>query len=141
MRDMGVEPFLLSSSLVAVIAQRLVRVLCDECRVSHTASSVEFDQIKNVQIGKQLSEPPMVYSPGSCSACNNTGYSGRTGIYELITIDETMRSMIHDIGAEQELEKYAHQKAASIRQDGIRLVLEGVTTLEEVMRVTKEDVE
>jgi len=94
-----------------------------------------------VQIGKELSQSPAIYSPGSCSACNNTGYAGRTGIYELITIDETMRSMIHDVDAEQELEKYAHQKTASIRQDGIRLVLEGVTTLEEVMRVTKEDVE
>jgi general secretion pathway protein E len=58
-----------------------------------------------------------------------------------VAIDEKMRAMIHDIGAEQELEKYAHQHTASIRQDGIRLVLEGVTTLEEVMRVTKEDVE
>jgi general secretion pathway protein E len=141
MRDMGVEPFLLSSSLVAVLAQRLVRVLCSECRVSHTATEVEFEQIKNVQIGKNLTEAPKIYSPGSCSACNNTGYSGRSGIYELVAIDEKMRAMIHDIGAEQELEKYAHQHTASIRQDGIRLVLEGVTTLEEVMRVTKEDVE
>lgn len=141
MRDMGVEPFLLSSSLVAVLAQRLVRVLCSECKVSHAATEVELEQIKNVQIGKDLSEIPKIYSPGSCSACNNTGYSGRSGIYELVMIDEKMRAMIHDIGAEQELEKYAHQNTASIRQDGIRLVLEGVTTLEEVMRVTKEDVE
>jgi len=138
MRDMGVEPFLLSSSLVAVLAQRLVRVLCDECRTSRTASDVEFEQLKLTDAGKKLTEPPAIFTPGSCSACNNTGYAGRTGIYELVNIDETMRSMIHDIGAEQQLEQYAHQHTASIRQDGMRLVLEGVTTLEEVMRVTKE---
>lgn len=140
MRDMGVEPFLLASSLVAVLAQRLVRVLCDDCKVSHTASSVEYEQLRMAQTGIAMNDAPVIYSPGSCNACNGTGYSGRTGIYELVTIDENMRTMIHDVGAEQELEKYAHQHTHSIRQDGMRLVLEGVTTLEEVMRVTKEDI-
>ena len=140
MRDMGVEPFLLASSLVAVLAQRLVRVLCDECKISHTASPVEYEQLSMALAGKSMQDTPIIFAPGSCSACNGTGYSGRSGIYELVTIDETMRSMIHDIGSEQELEKYAHQHTASIRQDGMRLVLEGITTLEEVMRVTKEDV-
>ena len=140
MRDMGVEPFLLASSLVAVLAQRLVRVLCEDCKVSHTASQVEFKQLKFARIEKPLGEAPLIYSPGSCATCNGTGYSGRTGIYELISIDENMRAMIHDTDSEQELEKYAHRGTASIRQDGMRLVLEGITTLEEVMRVTKDDI-
>ncbi len=139
MRDMGVEPFLLASSLVAVLAQRLVRVLCDECKISHTASAGEFEQLKMADPSISQGNSPVIYAPGSCSACNGTGYAGRTGIYELVTIDETMRGMIHEISSEQELEKYAHRQIASIRQDGMRLVLEGVTTLEEVMRVTKED--
>ena len=141
MRDMGVEPFLLSSSLVAVLAQRLVRVLCEECKIAHTATSVEQEQFRLSQINgvADSGSVPTIYSPGSCATCNNSGYAGRTGIYELVTIDDTMRNMIHDIGSEQELEKYAHQQTHSIRQDGIRLVLKGVTTLEEVMRVTKDD--
>jgi general secretion pathway protein E len=140
MRDMGVEPFLLASSLVAVLAQRLVRVLCVECKVSHPASSVEYEQLNSAQTGKSMSVAPIIYSPGSCNACNGSGYSGRSGIYEMVAIDEKMRSMIHDIGSEQDIEQYAHQQTSSIRQDGMRLVLEGVTTLEEVLRVTKEDI-
>lgn len=139
MRDMGVEPFLLSSSLVAVLAQRLVRVLCDECKIPHTASSVEHEQLNLASNNSATDAAPTIFAQGSCAACNNSGYAGRTGIYELVTVDDTMRSMIHDISSEQELEKYAHQHTASIRQDGIRLVLKGVTTLEEVMRVTKDD--
>ncbi len=139
MRDMGVEPFLLSSSLVAVLAQRLVRELCEECKIPHTATQVEQEQFRLVQSGDSTNNVPTIYSPGSCAACNNSGYAGRTGIYELVDIDDTMRNMIHDNSSEQELEKYAHQHTASIRQDGIRLVLAGVTTLEEVMRVTKDD--
>ena len=139
MRDMGVEPFLLSSSLVAVLAQRLVRVLCEECKIPHTATSVENEQLSLAQDEGATDTVPTIYAPGSCAACNNSGFAGRTGIYELVTIDDKLRSMIHDISAEQELEKYAHQHTPSIRQDGIRLVLKGVTTLEEVMRVTKDD--
>ena len=92
--------------LQLVLAQRLVRVLCEKCKTSRTASDVEFEQLKLTETGKQLTTPPIIYTPGSCSACNNTGYAGRTGIYELVNIDENMRSMIHDIGAEQKLEKY-----------------------------------
>ena len=137
LRDMGVEPFLLSSSLLAVLAQRLVRVLCPQCKQAHTATHSE-----RTQLGADADPqgaPPSIYSPKGCKACNHSGYSGRTGIYELVVIDEGLRSMIHDLASEHDLERHARTLSASIRADGIRLVLEGVTTLEEVLRVTRED--
>jgi general secretion pathway protein E len=138
LRDMGVEPFLLSSSLVGVLAQRLVRVLCPACKQPRPASATEYEQLR-AYIKVSLDSPPTIFSSRGCSACNNTGYAGRTGIYELVVLDETLRSMIHDLSGEQALERHARKLTPSIRQDGIRLVLNGITTLEEVLRVTRED--
>ncbi len=131
LRDMGVEPFLLSSSLIGVLAQRLVRVLDDETKVPYTATDYECALLE-----VDPSNPPTLYKPGNVP---NGGFTGRTGIYELITIDDQMRSMIHDGVSEQQLEKYARRRCPSIRADGRRRVLEGSTTLEEVLRVTRED--
>ncbi len=131
LRDMGVEPFLLSSSLIGVIAQRLVRVLDDETKVPYVASEYECRSL-NVD----PTNPPTLFRPSDDEA---TGFRGRTGIYELIVIDDTMRTMIHDGVSEQELEKYARTLTPSIRDDGRRRVLAGDTTLEEVLRVTRED--
>jgi general secretion pathway protein E len=131
LRDMGVEPFLLSSSLIGVLAQRLVRVLDDETKQAYAATEYECRIL-----GIDPSTPPTLYRPGAGS---NAGFSGRTGIYELIAVDDLMRSMIHDGVSEQNLEKHARTMGPSIRADGRRRVLEGVTTLEEVLRVTRED--
>ena len=131
LRDMGVEPFLLSSSLVGVLAQRLVRVLDEDTKVPYTAREYECHSLKI-----HPSSPPTLYRNGSGDA---TGYRGRTGIYELIVIDDTMRTMIHDGASEQKLEKYARTMTPSIRADGRRRVLDGDTTLEEVLRVTRSD--
>jgi general secretion pathway protein E len=138
LRDMGVEPFLLSSSLVGVLAQRLVRVLCPQCKQAHPATSIEHDQLRSY-IKVPTEDTPTICSPVGCGACNNSGYAGRTGIYELVVLDDTLRSRIHDMSGEQELERHARTLMPSIRQDGIHLVLKGVTTLEEVLRVTRED--
>ena len=100
---------------------------------------MEYEQLNLAEYGSGVSEAPTIYSAQGCPSCNNSGYNGRSGIYEFITLDNTFRSMIHDIGAEQDLDEYAHKIAPSIRQDGIRLVLQGKTTLEEVMRVTREN--
>jgi general secretion pathway protein E len=81
---------------------------------------------------------PMLYSAEGCRHCNFTGYSGRRGIFELIEVDEVMRGMIHDGSGEQDIEKYARRSTPSIFQDGIRHVLKGETSLEEVLRVTQE---
>ncbi|HLT89873.1 MAG TPA: type II secretion system ATPase GspE [Woeseiaceae bacterium] len=131
LRDMGVEPFLLSSSLIGVLAQRLVRVLDDDTKVAYPAREYECRSL-----GLDPADPPMLYRPGTE---DGTGYRGRTGIYELIAVDDTMRTMIHDGVSEQQLERYARTLGPGIRDDGRRLVLAGVTTLEEVLRVTRAD--
>ena len=134
LRDMGVEPFLLSSSLIGVLAQRLVRVLCDDCKQPYTPGEADCDMI-----GIAHDHPPTLYHPRGCSTCSHLGYRGRTGIYELVIIDDTMRSMIHDGGGEMDLEREARKSSKGIRQDGWRRVLAGVTTVEEVLRVTQGD--
>jgi len=134
LRDMGVEPFLLASSLIGILAQRLVRKLCPTCKEAHTATDTECKWL-----ACEPSQAPTIYTASSCPECNHLGYAGRTGVYELISIDETLQQMVHDGRGEQEMEKYAHQSSNSLRQDGQRLVLEGITSLEEVLRVSRED--
>ena len=131
LRDMGVEPFLLSSSLIGVLAQRLVRVLDDDTKVPYTATEYECRVL-----GVDPGNPPTLYKPGEDGAA---GFAGRTGIYELIAVDNAMRAMVHDGVSEQDLERHARTMTPSIRADGRRRVLGGSTTLEEVLRVTRED--
>jgi general secretion pathway protein E len=131
LRDMGVEPFLLSSSLIGVLAQRLVRVLDDETRIPYTASEYECGLL-----GVDPANPPTLYHPGEGTSA---GFSGRSGIYELVAVDDEMRAMIHNGVSEQDLERHARKSSISIRADGTRRVLAGDTTLEELLRVTRED--
>jgi general secretion pathway protein E len=131
LRDMGIEPFLLSSSLIGVLAQRLVRVLDDDTKIAYMARDYEARTLN-----LDPAHPPTLYKPGTG---NGTGFRGRTGIYELIAVDDRMRTMIHDGVSEQDFERYARTKSPSIRDDGRRRVLAGDTTLEEVLRVTRED--
>lgn len=137
--DMGVEPFLLSSSLIGVIAQRLVRTLCSHCHTwtdANVAQAQMFDEIsQQVNVGEGLKLP----KPVGCEKCNNTGFRGRTAIYEVVPVDDKLRQLIHGQVAEFELEAYARTKTPSIRADGLKKVLAGKTTLEEVLRVTKEN--
>ncbi len=133
LRDMGVEPFLLSSSLVGVLAQRLVRLLDPDTRQPYVASEYECSVL-----GVDPADPPRLYrAPDDLPA--GEGYRGRTGIYELVPIDDSIRTMIHDGAGEHELERYARTLTPSIREDGLRKVLAGETTLEEVLRVTRGD--
>jgi len=134
LRDMGVELFMLSSSLIGVLAQRLIRVLCPECKREHPASETD-RQVLGLGPDAAL---PTLYSAEGCRHCSFTGYHGRRGIFELIEVDETMRGMIHDGVGEQEIEQYARHNTPSIFHDGIRHVLDGNTSLEEVLRVTQE---
>jgi general secretion pathway protein E len=133
LRDMGVEPFLLSSTLLGVLAQRLVRLLCKECKQPYTANSVDCERFK-----LDVSAPPTFYKAEGCKHCNYLGYRGRTGIYELVDIDEHLRVMIHDGSGEHEIERYVRGKSPGLRQDGLRRVLAGDTSVEEVLRVTRE---
>jgi general secretion pathway protein E len=132
LRDMGIEPFLLSSSLIGVLAQRLVRVLNPETKQPFQAGEYE-RRLLNLR----PDEPsPTLYRPGRDPT---GGYRGRSGIYELIIVDDTMRTMIHDGVSEQEIERHARLATPSIRDDGRAKVLRGETTIEEVLRVTRED--
>jgi general secretion pathway protein E len=131
LRDMGIEPFLLSSSLIGVLAQRLVRVLDDKTKVPYTARDYECRTLK-----VDPANPPTLYRAADD---DNNGFRGRTGIYELISIDDEMRTMIHDGVSEQDLERHARGASPGIRADGRRRVLAGTTTLEEVLRVTRAD--
>jgi general secretion pathway protein E len=133
LRDMGVEQFLLSSSVVGIIAQRLVRLLCPHCREPHTMTEGEarlFDL--------DPADPPQVWGPGEsgCEHCNRTGYMGRSGIYELVAVDDSMRNLIHDGAGEFELERHARRRGPGIRADGLRRIRAGETSIEEVLRVT-----
>ena len=132
LRDMGIEPYLLSSSLIGVLAQRLVRVLDPATREAYSASEFECRALN-----ADPASPPTLYRPKQ--GFEATGFRGRTGIYELIAVDDRMRTMIHDGASEQELERHARTLSPSIRDDGRRRVLEGATTIEEVVRVTRED--
>ncbi len=132
--DMGVEPFLLASSLTGLLAQRLIRLLCEECKKPELATARECEIL-----GVSETNSPVIYHPVGCVNCRQSGYSGRSGVYELIAMDESLRTMTHDGAAEQHMRKYARGLFPSLRQDGHRRVLMGDTSLEEVLRVTGED--
>jgi general secretion pathway protein E len=133
LRDMGVEPFLLSSSLIGVMAQRLVRVLCPHCKLPHIPTA---DECMFLEIPPQ--NPPQIYTAQGCERCSKTGYSGRTGIYEVLLLDNELKLMIHDNAGESEMGAYIRTIYPSIRQDGLLRILAGHTTIEEVIRVTSE---
>ncbi|MCD9499766.1 type II secretion system ATPase GspE [Photobacterium carnosum] len=133
LRDMGIEPFLVSSSLLGVLAQRLVRTLCAECRQPYDADT---EQKKLFKL--PATDSLTLYRPCGCDKCNFKGYRGRTGIHELLQVDERIQELIHAEAGELALEKYVRQTTPSIRDDGLDKVRQGITTLEEVMRVTKE---
>jgi type II secretion system protein E len=136
--DMGIEPFLVSSSLECLIAQRLVRLICPKCRVrikptdemlEAMKKDIDFD-IKSVEI----------YEGKGCQDCRFTGYRGRTGIYEFIAITEKIRSMILERASSQQIKRQAMAEGmVTLRQDGLRKVLQGLTTLAEVVRVTQQE--
>ena len=133
--DMGVEPFLLASSLIGVVAQRLVRRLCRECRKAVVRDAQE---LRVVDIG-EVPSGATIYTARGCVVCNQSGYRGRTGIYEMLAVDDGLRRLIHDRASEQQLREYAvAQGMRPLRKDGWRWVVQGVTSLEELVRVTGE---
>ncbi len=134
LRDMGVEPFLLSSSIIGLMAQRLVRTLCKSCRVAYDPEPRERQLLRIPD-----DEPATLYKQKGCEACNHSGYRGRSGIYEFISVNDAMRTLIHDGASEQTLEAHARRSSPSINDDGRSKVLNGTTTLEEMLRVTRED--
>ena len=130
--DMGVEPFLIASSLVGVLAQRLVRRLCPDCKKPHTPDASEMELL-GVEAGQEIT----LYRPQGCVACDQIGYRGRIGIYELVEMNEGMRRLIHDQASEDQLNDHARKSSLSLLQNGFQRVLQGETTVDEVFRVTQ----
>lgn len=130
LRDMGVPPYLIASTLQGVLAQRLVRVLCSECKQPYPAD-------KSMQTLLRVSEPVTLYRAQGCEACQHTGFAGRTGLYEIILIDEELKQLIHDEAKETALCAHTQQAYPTLFEDGIRRILAGETTVEEVLRVAE----
>ncbi len=130
--DMGIEPFLLASSLTGILAQRLVRRLCPESKRAQPADASEQAQFPSPP-------PAILHHATGCPACNQTGYQGRMGIYELLEIDDTLRRMTHERSSDQSLREQALANGMrALRDDGLRWVRAGETTLEELLRVTRD---
>jgi general secretion pathway protein E len=133
--DMGVEPYLLASSLLGVLAQRLVRTLCAACRTTMAPTAGEAELLADMG----LSRSQVLSAPVGCDACNDTGYRGRTGIYELLVIDDEVRRLIHDRAPEAILRDAAGRAGMiPLRRDGARWLESGRTSLAELVRVTRE---
>jgi len=133
LRDMGVEPFLLSSSLIGVLAQRLIRLLCPACKTPYSASASDLEKLALPADTEQT-----LYRPAGCDECNQLGYRGRQGLFELINIDEQQREYIHAGASEHDMQRHARQSTRSLYASGCQAVLEGRTSLQEMLRVTQQ---
>ena len=132
--DMGVERYLLAPMLTGLIAQRLVRRLCPECRREDTATPADAELTSGtVPVGAR------VFRPVGCAACRNEGYRGRTGLYEVIEVDPGLQAMVHDGASEAAMIKHARKSSRSILDDGAAKVAAGLTSVAEVVRVVRED--
>jgi general secretion pathway protein E len=134
--DLGVEPFLLASCLTAVLAQRLVRRVCANCKESYLAPLRECKVA-----GLNREDNPVLYRGKGCEACMGTGYRGRTGLFELLVVDDTIRDLITERANAMTIRKCALEHGmVALRHDGVRKMLAGITTLEEVERATQTSV-
>ncbi len=134
--DMGVERFLVASSLVAVLAQRLVRMLCRQCREAYTPT---VDELEEIGVHKAPGSV-QAFRPKGCDACNHTGYRGRLGIFELMLVDDPIRELINqNVDAKTIKRKAIEGGLVTLRSDGARKVLAGVTSIAEVLRATEEE--
>jgi type II secretory ATPase GspE/PulE/Tfp pilus assembly ATPase PilB-like protein len=137
LKDLGIPGFLISSSLLAVMAQRLVRVLCPDCKRKETLS----DELK-LRWSKTLGELPFpeAYFPVGCDRCAQSGFLGRKGIFEMISVDDEIRTMITDNVSEAQLKKYLRKSGMrTMVRSGIEKIKQGITTPEEVLRVVLVD--
>ncbi|MDB9953451.1 type II secretion system ATPase GspE [Porticoccaceae bacterium] len=131
LQDLGVDSFLLASTVRGIVSQRLLRKLCTQCRVSVEPNEFNRDLL-------QLKSGDSIYEAAGCSACNSTGFSGRQALFELVSVDASLQTLIHENAGEIELENLIRQEVPSIRQAGFGLVRQGATTIEEVLRVTSQ---
>lgn len=140
--DMGVEPFLVASSLMGVLAQRLVRVLCKDCRIPYFPTEEELKEIGLTPAQVREASGGMLYKPVGCDECNHNGYRGRCGIYEMMLIDDEIRQLILKNVDSGSIKKQAVSAKGmrTLMDDGALKVLRGVTSIAEVLSVTQEDI-
>jgi general secretion pathway protein E len=139
--DMGVEPFLVASSLMALMAQRLVRRVCHQCREAYRPTAEELKEVGLTPEGVARAGNPTIYRAKGCDACAGTGYRGRTGIYELLMVDDDIRQLTLKNVDSSTIKRSGVQKGMlTLLDDGARKVLAGETTLAEVLSVTQEDI-
>jgi type IV pilus assembly protein PilB len=132
--DMGVEPFLIASTLESVLAQRLLRTICTNCRQEYIPGPEILNQTNLTQ--RDVGDRPFFFG-GGCPQCNNTGYRGRRGIYEYLRINDTLSAMVNERKPTIVLrDKAVEMGMRTLRQDGVRCILDGYTTVEEVVRYT-----
>lgn len=144
--DMSIEPFLISSSVNTVVAQRLTRKLCQKCRQSFQPSELEMKDVRTAldKIPKEMKDQVnkiqlSFYQPKGCDECNNTGYKGRIGVFEVLDVNESIRELIITRASSDKIQTAAlAQGMITMLQDGILKAIKGVTSLEEVWRVTRE---
>ena len=129
LQDLGVDSFLLASTIRGILSQRLLRKLCHHCRKEAEPNEFNRDLLK-------LKKGHKIYEAGGCDKCNSTGYTGRQALFELVTVDAALQTLIHENAGEIDLEAKIREQVPSIRQAGFALVGDGMTTIEEVLRVT-----
>ncbi len=134
LRDMGIEPYVLAATLRAVIAQRLVRKLCEHCRTPHQSTPNECEMF-----GLTTDDAPEFWRPVGCMACGNSGYDGRLGVYELITVDSELRDLIRSDASEDAIQAQAFRGHDSLFANASRYVVSGLTSVEEVLRVCRRE--
>jgi len=134
--DMGIETFLVSSSVIAILAQRLIRVICTDCKEEYVPDE---ESMRSIGITPDMVERKTFYRGRGCSACVHTGYSGRTGIFELMLLGEPLKALILKTSDANAIKGQAVKDGmVTLRQDGAKKVLAGITTIEEVSRVTQK---
>jgi general secretion pathway protein E len=135
--DMGIEPFLVASSLVAIVAQRLIRFLCPSCKELYTPLE---DELRRMDIDRREFPKEKLYRAKGCSGCLGMGYSGRSGIFEVLLIDDEIRGLTLSTADSTTIKKKAIEHGmTTLRMDGAQKVLRGLTSIDEVMRVTEDD--
>jgi type IV pilus assembly protein PilB len=134
MIDMGVEPFLITSTLEAVLAQRLVRTICKKCRIAYEPTDAVLAEIGLTRA--EIAGRPFYYGKG-CAECNETGYKGRKGLFELLVVTEPIRELINMRAPSGVIRARALELGMrTLREDGVRNILDGFTTVEEVLKYT-----
>jgi general secretion pathway protein E len=133
--DMGIEPYLLTSSITAILAQRLIRRTCPNCKEVYKLTEFEKEILKNYNKNSDM----VFYRGKGCDSCINTGYMGRVGIFELLVVSNKIRQMVQEKRSSEEIKAQAQKEGmTTLREDGLNKAFEGVTTLSEVIRVTIE---